>query len=100
MLTENLYLELMTVTCSVPQGSILCPLLFIFYMNNIVKTTNIFNFILSADDTNMFHSHTHFTRLVKEVNSELDKISAWFHSTNKLSLYMFLKIKNTINTML
>ena len=55
----------------------------------------------------MFHSHTHFTRLIEEVNSELDKISAWFHS-NKLSLninksYVIiftLENKYAINTML
>ena len=66
--------ELMIVT-SVPEGSTLGPLLFIFYINDIVKTTTIFNLILSADDTNMFQSHTNFTRLIEEVNWEHSEIS-------------------------
>ena len=77
--------ELMIVTVFLKDQHALGPLLFIYYINDIVKTTNIFNFILSADDTNMFHSHTNFTRLIEEVNWEHNEISPWFHS-NKFSL--------------
>ena len=72
--------ELMIVTVFLKDQHALGPLLFIFHINDIVKTTNIFNFILSADDTNMFHSHTNFTRLIEEVNWEHNEISPWFHS--------------------
>ena len=41
--------------------------------------------ILFADDTSLFHAHTHFHTLIEEVNIELQKIAIWFN-TNKLTL--------------
>ena len=41
--------------------------------------------VLFADDTSLFHAHTDFDTLIKEINEELQKITTWFH-TNKLSL--------------
>jgi len=73
------------ITCGVPQGSILGPLLFILYINDIVNYSDILKFILFADDTNVFHSHKQMSELVKSVNYELEKLSEWFRS-NKLSL--------------
>jgi hypothetical protein len=46
--------KLLPVTCGVLQGSILGPLLFILFINDIVSTSKLIDFIMFADDTNLF----------------------------------------------
>ena len=77
--------ECKEISCGVPQGSILGPLLFILYINDIEHVSEIIKPILFADDTSLFHSHTCFNTLIQEVNIQLHKFSTWFN-TNKLSL--------------
>ena len=74
-----------TVKCGVPQGSILGPLLFLIYMNDIVNASPLLTYVLFADDTNVFYSHTDFNILITTLNLELNKLSSRFKS-NKLSL--------------
>ena len=73
------------ITCGIPQGSILGPLLFVLYINDIVNCSVVFKFVLFADDTNLFHSGRNPQDLSNDINSELTKLSVWFRA-NKLSL--------------
>ena len=73
------------MTCRVLQTSILGPLLFILYINVVVKCSTILKFILFADDTNLFYSKKCMIDLMSTVNLELAKLSEWFR-TNKLYL--------------
>jgi hypothetical protein len=73
------------ITCGVPQGSILGPLLFILYVNDIVNCSKLLHFILFADDTNLFFSSNTYKDLMLTVNMELKKLSEWFRA-NRLSL--------------
>ena len=64
------------ITCSVPQGSILGPLLFHLYWNDIHRCSEILSFILFADDTNIFYGHGNIKTLNNIVNTELVKVSS------------------------
>ncbi len=65
------------IKCGVPQGSILGPLLFLIYVNNLPNVSDLFFSVLFADDTNVFVAGNNLQELTTTVNIELDKLSAW-----------------------
>ena len=79
------YSTTLPITCGVPQGSILGPLLFIIYINDICNTSQLLKFVMFADDPNVFVSHKSIKHIEKILNSELQNLVTWFKA-NKVSL--------------
>ena len=75
----------MDITCGVPQGSVLGPLLFIIYTNDLPDCLSHCETILFADDTTIYESSTDVKYLYTNMNKNLENLSDWFKS-NKLSL--------------
>ena len=71
----------------VPQGSLLGPLLFLVYINDFHRSSDVLSFILFADDSNLFYSHPDPYILANTLNIELNKVTQWIKA-NKLSLNM------------
>jgi hypothetical protein len=76
---------LKAIKYGVPQGSNLGPLLFLIYINDLPNVSSKLYFILFADDTNVFYSHSSLETLFDIVNTELTLAADWF-CANKLTL--------------
>ena len=86
------------IDVGVPQGSVLGPLLFILYINDL-QYASVLESILYADDSNLFISGKDIRKTCAIINNELNKINSWFLA-NKLKLniektsYMIFRTRN------
>ena len=82
---NNHYSRKSNISWGVPQGSILGPLLFLLYINDIAEVCPEILPILYADDTNLFFRGKNINNVINEMNTKLVDIVKWLNS-NKLSL--------------
>ena len=75
----------LTVTCGIPQGSSLGPVLFLIYINDLPNCSTILTFRIFSDDTNVFASARDLKSLEQQINTELKKVKIWCDA-NKLSI--------------
>ena len=74
-----------SVSCGVPQGSSLGPLLFLIYINDLPNCLSVASPKLFADDTNITVAADSLTELENKINLDLDNLNRWLVA-NRLSL--------------
>ena len=71
--------------CGVPQGSVLGPLLFLIYINDLHNATNYSDIHHFADDTNLLYSSKSLKNINKKINFDLKNSVHWLRA-HKISL--------------
>ena len=76
---------LAVINCDVPQGSVLGPLLFLLYINDLNEAIKFYKVHHLADDTNLLCLSNSFKKLNRLVNADLKHLVIWLNA-NKISL--------------
>ena len=92
-----------TITCGIPQGSVLGTNLFSIYINDLCYVSSILRCILFADDTTLIRSKYDLKELCTYVSNELNKINDWSNNNklslnlNKTNFMLFTNSKSSVN---
>jgi hypothetical protein len=88
------------INYGVPQGSILGPVLFLIYINDLPRSLTVKDPISFADDTTLTYLNKNILDLTSNINSDLSKLNDWL-AANKLTMnvqktnYIFFQRQNT-----
>ena len=82
---ENKLSDFGKISCGVPQGSILGPLLFLAYVNDMSQAVTS-TLLLYADDSCILYQHKAVVQIDKRLNEDFENLCNWFVD-NKLSIH-------------
>lgn len=82
---NNVTSQFNSIFRGVPQGSVVGPILFLIYVNDIINASSKFKYTIYADDTNLLLTDKDITSLHSSIHTELKLINQWI-KCNKLKL--------------
>ena len=82
---ENVRSDSMDISYGVPKGSVLGPLLFTLYINNLPSVTKTCKVILQADDTAIIYSDKQKAQIEKHRNNDMAIVKTWLDE-NKFNI--------------
>ena len=94
---NNTHSDKKNISCRIPQGSVLGPLLFLIYINDLPNVSKKTYSIIFADDTSVFLEGNNLNSSSTIINEELNKLSIWLASKHCQNRIMWFLIGPDLN---